>query len=432
MGGRASLILILSFSFTVGYISMNLNRLANRAAENMATYNEVTQSHTLAQAGANVGLSLLYQNPNKRGMLTEQAFSSGPFRGGTFSVRIDSMTPTYILLRSVSKLVTSQLGYVSDTVEVYFGTKKNNSFSMFAWMSNFEGNVFWITGDTVWGRVHTNGNLHVYGRPTFMEKVTMAKGFDPAKPGRGINRAIFKDGYEVGIAPILFPSDLSELKTAANSGGKRYSSDIWVELDPGTAANKDGWAYVYANASKTILLDSLNLNDPASFNGVLMGDQDVHVEGVVDGKLTITSYTDDIIVENDVVYERDPLTDVNCDDLLGLVAEDNVIVADNPANNSDCEIDASVFARDGSFRAENYNSRPVSGILKMKGGIVQNIRGPVGTFSGGVIKTGFSKRYYFDQRLSEPNVRPPFFPGYYTYALRIVNWWESYHIPKFQ
>ena len=71
-----------------------------------------------------------------------------------------------------------------DTVEVFFDRNKKNSFSLFAWMTDFEGNVFWITKDTVWGRVHSNGNLHINGSPVFMQKATTAKGFDPPKVGQ--------------------------------------------------------------------------------------------------------------------------------------------------------------------------------------------------------------------------------------------------------
>jgi hypothetical protein len=33
--------------------------------------------------------------------------------------------------------------------------------------------------------------------------------------------------------------------------------------------------------------------------------------------------------------------------------------------------------------------------------------------------------------LSDPNVRPPFFPGFFRKTLAIVNWWESVRRPAF-
>jgi hypothetical protein len=53
-------------------------------------------------------------------------------------------------------------------------------------------------------------------------------------------------------------------------------------------------------------------------------------------------------------------------------------------------------------------------------GIIQNTRQAVGTFNSGVIKTGFSKSYRYDDRFMTAS--PPFFPG--TGGFEIVSWYE--------
>jgi hypothetical protein len=108
-------------------------------------------------------------------------------------------------------------------------------------------------------------------------------------------------------------------------------------------------------------------------------------------------------------------------------------VADNTANKTNVEIDASIFARTGSFTAENYSSGSTRGLLKLEGSIVQNARGAVGTFNSGTttLKTGYSKRYRYDDRLSDPTFRPPYYPGFYKATYAIANWWENVRIPKF-
>ncbi|HSQ75366.1 MAG TPA: hypothetical protein VLT13_07400, partial [Bacteroidota bacterium] len=316
-------------------------------------------------------------------------------------------------------------------VEVWFDRTKRNSFSLFAWMTDFEGNVFWITGDTVWGRVHSNGRLHINGSPVFYQKATTAKGFDPPKVGSGTNKAIFKDNYETGIAPIPLPTDLSEIYTASVSGGRKYIGYIYVTLSPGTGANNDGKAYIRSgNTSSGAIIDSVDLSD-VGFNGVILGTGQVNVEGTLDGQLTISSQTN-VYVHNDVLYEQNPRVVSTSDDLLGLVAEKNVVVKDNAANRSNCEIHGSIFCRDGSFTAENYNSLPICGELRVLGSIVQETRGAVGTFAGSTLKTGFSKRYRFDDRLSNQAFRPPFYPGYYVNTYAITNWWESYRVMEFE
>jgi len=423
MIGKGAIIFVLGFGVVLSIMGYRLHTLENRAIMNMSYYSDVTTSHNLASAGANAALSLLYQDSTLTGNILSQSFTSGNFAGGSFNARVDTQIGGKVRLRSVSLYKNTY----RDTVEVYFTRSRYNSFSMFAWLTNFEGNVFWFTGDTVWGRIHSNGTLHMYGRPVFMEKVTTAKLIDP-KPGVGTNQAIFKKGYETGVAPITFPTDLSELLNASTSGGRKYTGNIWVDLSPGTSANNDGKAYVRSSLGGPII-DSISLNDPA-FNGVILATGTVSVKGTLDGKLTISSQTNINIID-DVVYEKNPLVTTS-DDLLGLVANNNVIVADNTANRTNCEIHASIFARSGSFYAENYYTRPISGWLKIVGGIIQDTRGAVGTFSNGVLKTGFSKRYYFDTRLADNNVRPPYFPGFYLPSpLNITGWWENVRIPVY-
>jgi hypothetical protein len=420
MGGKAALIHILGFSFILGYISTNLNQIANRAQGNMSSYAAATESHNLAVSAANVGLSQLYGDTSWRGTVTQNL--SGALNGTfTYSITTVSGKP---FMRATSRVLAPE-GYVRDTVEVIFAGQAFNSFTLFAWMTDFEGNVFWFTQDTVWGRVHSNGNLHMSGTPVFMEKVTTSKGLDP-KWGKGVNNAIFKKGYETGVAEIQFPTDLSPLFAGAASGGRTYTGNIEVRLNGGTAANNDGYALVYSGSTK---IDSVSLN-AAGFNGAITSTGVVSVKGTLDGKLTIGSSTNIYITDN-IVYEN---RNYNAsDDVLGLVANTSVVVADNTANSSNCEIDGSVFARNQSFNAENYNTGSPRGALRLVGSIVQKERGAVGTFQTGqtTLKTGFSKRYRYDDRLSDPAFRPPFYPGYYTSTFAISNWWENVHIPRF-
>lgn len=428
MGGKAALILVLGLSFILGYISTNVNNVATKAVSNMSMYNTMTASHQLALAGANARLAEFYQDTSDFSTLT-QTFDGTIFTG-SFTASMEPIAGSKIRMRSVSTYPMGGGASLHDTVEVFFDRTKKNSFTLFAWMTDFEGNVFWISGDTVWGRVHSNGNLHINGSPVFMEKATTAKGFDPPKVGKGTNKAIFKDGYETGIAEIDFPTDLNEVINASASGGRKYTGDIYVTLSPGTSANNDGMVYVRSGNSPTgTLIDSIDLSS-ATFNGALLATGKVNVEGTLDGKLTIASQTN-VVVQNDVLYEQNPRFTTS-DDVLGLVAEANVIIADNAANNSNCEVHASIFTRTGSLTAENYNSRPVSGELRILGSIVQKVRGAVGTFSGSTLMSGFSKRYRYDTRLQDGAFRPPYYPGFYVSTYAITNWWESYRVMEFE
>jgi hypothetical protein len=429
VGGKAGIILVIGLSAILGYISMNVNNVATMAISNMSMYSAMTASHNLALAGANARLAKFYQDTSSLTAIT-RTFTGKNFRG-TYIAGIEPVSGgSRLRLRSISTYPMGGGAALHDTVEVFFDRNKKNSFTLFAWMTDFEGNVFWVSQDTVWGRVHSNGNLHINGNPVFMQKATTAKGFDPPKVGTGTNKAIFKNGYETGIAPITFPTDISEIATASVSGGRKYTGDIYVTLSPGTGANNDGKAYVRSgNTAGGALIDSIDLSAPG-FNGALLGTGQVNVEGTLDGKLTIASQTN-VYIHNDVLYERNPRVGAS-DDVLGMVANQNVVVKDNAANRSNCEIHASIFTRDGSFTAENYNSLPLCGELKVLGSIVQKTRGAVGTFAGSTLKTGFSKRYRYDDRLADQTFRPPFYPGYYVNCYAITNWWESYRVMAFE
>jgi cytoskeletal protein CcmA (bactofilin family) len=419
MGGKAALIVVIGFSVIIGFVVRSLSLVSTRAQGNMSTYAASAESHNIAVTGANVGLSRLYQDTTWRG--TETQSLSGSFNG-SFTYTIFNGADGRPILRSVS-YVRGSNEILQDTVVVAFGSKSGQSFTLFAWMTNIEGNINFITGDTIWGRVHSNDKITINGSPCFVGKVTTVKGFNQ-NPGSGQNQAIFKSGYETGVAPLNFPTDLSMLSAAAGSGGRMYTGNVTVALKAGTTSDNDGYALVYSGST---LIDSVELDD-GTFNGVLGATGQVSVSGTLDGKLTVFSTTQIYITDN-LFYENRSSTS---DDLLGLVSENNITIADNTANSSDVYIDGSVFARSGSFGAENYDKGSPRGHVYLNGSIVQNKRGAVGTFSGSTVKTGYLKAYRYDDRLADPAFRPPYYPGWVSISYPIASWWESVHIPKFQ
>jgi len=421
MGGKAALIHIIGFGFILGYISMNLNMIAGNAQGNMSSYAAATESHNLAVTGANVGLARFYQDTAWRG--TETQILSGRLNG-TFTYSITTGATGAPVLQSFAKCRGTD-GMLYDTVVVAFGGNKKNSFTLFAYMSDFEGNEDWYTGDTVWGRIHSNGRFHMTGSPVFMEKLTTAKGLDP-KWGTGGNNAIFKHGFETGVAEIDYPTDISEVVNAATSGGRSYAGNIEVTFEAGSAANDDGIAIVSQGGTP---IDTVLLSDP-TFNGALLGTGTVTVQGTVDGDLSIGAQQD-IHISDDILYaDRNWGTS---DDILGLIAEANVVILDNVPNSTNCTIDASLFTRTGTFEAEDAKKGAPRGVLNVLGSVVQHDRGSLGTYQVGshAVKTGYSKRFVYDRRLEDPNFRPPYYPGYYTKTRAIAAWWESVHVPDF-
>ena len=432
MGGKAIMIVVIGFGLILGYFSLNMSGMATRAVDNMSLYAGATESHNLATTGVNVGLARFYEDTSWRGSMTQSFTGIGAFRG-SFTVTMQNVGGGDLRLRSVSSYPVSASETLYDTIEVYFDGSGENGFELFGWMTNFSGNdAFWNTGDTLWGRIHSNGNLHMQGKPVFWDKVTTSKGIDP-KPSTADSTAMFKGGYETGIAEIPFPTNMAELIAAGLAlEGRSYPGEIWVTLSGGTAADEDGIAYIRATSGGPII-DSVALSDPG-FNGVILGGQDVNVQGTVDGQLTIASSTRDIYIQNDILYENPNTTPgqaTTSNDVLGLVAEENVFIADNAANHSNVIVYASIFARSETFSADDLNSLPVCGELHVHGSIVQYDKGKIAKFAGPNLQKGFYKRYRYDDRLADINFRPPYYPGYEVSTYAIKNWWESVRIPEF-
>ena len=112
--------------------------------------------------------------------------------------------------------------------------------------------------------------------------------------------------------------------------------------------------------------------------------------------------------------------------MLGLVATQKVIVQDNAENRLGCEINGSIMSVEESFRAENIYFQP-TGKLVVNGGIIQQVRGPVGTS----YPSGYRKLYKYDERFEYSY--PPYFPiahgafdNLYSQLsdIKILSWYE--------
>ncbi|HQO06036.1 MAG TPA: hypothetical protein PKW84_07950 [Fervidobacterium sp.] len=102
---------------------------------------------------------------------------------------------------------------------------------------------------------------------------------------------------------------------------------------------------------------------------------------------------------------------------LNLVAKNNVIVSEPVVKLfrpfkyyklDNMKIFASIYAFNGSFEVADYDSDSSAGQLFTFGSIMQNARGPVGTFnsSTGQTQTGYYKTYVYDPRLTTAAYQP--------------------------
>jgi hypothetical protein len=144
------------------------------------------------------------------------------------------------------------------------------------------------------------------------------------------------------------------------------------------------------------------------------------VSGTLNGSLTVGA-SGDVIIPNSILYADDPRVNPASDDTLGIISESDIVIDDVAPTN--LEIDACAMALNTSFMMENWWVGPAKGTLTVYGGIIQDERGPVGTFNGttGQKVSGYSKNYSYDSRLlGSP---PPFMPTTGDYVT--LSWEEN-------
>jgi hypothetical protein len=402
--GKASLLMVIGFSTALLMIGSNISKVSNSAMDNYLAYYRSSMAHDIAAAGTNMAARAIWEN-----MAWRAGFGTRTFMGGTFASRVTDLGSNQVKITTTSTYM--------DQTSVISIILQPSSFSRFGYYSVQEGNIFWITGDTVWGPMHTQDNIHVSGDPVFMQRVTSLKGLQKNKS----DHPQFLGGFESGVN-VSLPSDLTPLVTAAGNGGKLFNGGDSVCIQFQSNGNVK-WKTGATNGWNTDPLSSFAPNGVIYVNGA-----NLHVSGTLAGRVTVgaggtkgNSKQGNIYLDDDVTLNSNP-QHTSSSDMLGLVADNDVIIADNVANKNGITIQASVFSRTGSFIAENYDKRHAGGTIQLLGGIIQSARGPVGTFSGSPpqLVSGFLKNYQYDERFLYD--APPFFPT--TGNLEIVSWFE--------
>lgn len=295
----------------------------------------------------------------------------------------------------------------------------------FHWMS-WHLTVWFVTGDNLGGPLQTNGHFHISGDPVFADPnfhkpakseddfITYMNGGWPINSTSASNPPYdnpdFQEGLQLGAERAPFPSKALDLRTAAVHDGMMLTGPTTIVLRSNGTMDvtnpHNGWA---------------NQNMPLPSNGALfINGGNVSVSGVLNGQLSIGT-NKDIVIVNNVTYNKNPRVDPTSTDTLGLIAEKDVVISENAPH--DIEIDASIMALGNSFTVEDWWDGSPKGTLTVYGGIIQNERGPVGTFNPATNQktTGYTKNYQYDIRLmTNP---PPFYPTTGDYV--VVRWKEQ-------
>lgn len=447
MIGRGALLVILGFSLIFGIASRYWNRTSTEASENFINYYDMTAAHNIAVSAANIAADSIFWDPSNTSLSYSGSFSGGTYQ---FSSRWDVVDQDSDILVTAVGIYPGMYGNVLDTVQVLLSPA---SFDRYAFFSNDENNTYWITGDTLTGPFHTNGTLYVSGVPVMKGSATSLNGTDPAKLPDSNGDTLKCTSYQSGVQ-IPIPSDLSYTENAASkvfANTDTYPRDTY---DVYLTFNSDGTVTYHTTlvtypasrggrrATTVTTADSTVPLSALAPNGVILVDNgDVHVQGTLDGDITVVAeqgagrsstnwnaialpnyinppdQNGNVLIDGSLVYKDNPENGPSSD-MLGLVADNSVMVSTQTTQ--DMTIDAAIFAKSGEFLYQNYAGGSSMGYLNLYGSITNNIRGAVGTFSGGKLLTGYNKDYKYDKRFASG--APPFFPT--TGRFQILSWRE--------
>ncbi len=418
MFGKGAIIAVIGFAIAFSVYQTKMSRTVVSAIDSFNQQYENTRLNHAKLSAMNIGINKAWSedwlNGNFDLVIQECSTHVAISQVGLDTVKLKVNAWTYAFDEEQFAMNQNSLR-MADSVTAFF--QYRSPVSKFFWYTINEGNVYWTTEDTVWGPLHTNGLLRVSGSPTFYGKVTAKLGITPS-PTSPESQANYFGGWEIGVQNDV-QTDMMPLIAAANAGNGAAAMNTKSLYDTKVTFNfqADGSVIrtVQGNPPDTLLVSDL------APTGAIYSTETVKVKGVFDGNVTIYSEKN-IVILNDIVYADNPLLNPNSDDLLGLVAKKNVVVRDNAANNNDVNIQASIMAVNGSFKAQNYQTRPIAGKLTLLGSVFQKNRGAIATFNWGSnsIRSGFAKNYRFDDRLS--SLTPPYFP--YVRNLQLLAWWE--------
>jgi len=397
---------LLAFSGAIFEISSWQNKTTN-------TFKRQIQAIDITEAGLDRALVWLRAQPVPPGS------STNPWGGtqnlgnpviGNYSVAITDLgspggSPNVKRYRITS---TGRVSGITQTLTNYLQTDNYARYIWFTNQENFGGiNVWFWDQDRLNGPTHTNGHFNIKGAPVFNGEVRSVDSYityfnngyninSPNLSNPPYDLPNFQSTVTLGADATSMPTQALSLRAASTStGGLLLSGNTTVVLNANGTMNVTnsgrGW-------------NNQNMALPA--NGALfVNNGTLNISGTLNGRLTAGS-SRDINIPNNIIYANNPRINPASTDTLGLISEEDIMISSNAPSN--LEIDASIMALNTSFMLEDWWVGPAKGTLTIFGGIIQKQRGPVGTFSGLIKVSGYSKNYNYDQRLL--NSPPPFIP----------------------
>jgi hypothetical protein len=356
-----------------------------------------------------------FQNPGWR-----TGYSTTAFEGGTYTATVDTLG----LINSRVKITaTGEYNGVTTPIVILL---EPSYFSNFGYYVDFiDPGGYFATGDTIDGPFHTQSTLNVIGQPVFKGKTTAKGGLHKYD---GATNPIFMGGFQSGVN-IALPTNMNQFVNACKLGsppGKVFgtdagNNDLWMTFNTdGTVTYKRG----NAGATTTVSLSTL------APNGTILAEStNVHLQGTLSGKVTVacSSYgiggKGQIFIEGNLRYASGSPPDPGVTDMLGVVAENNMVITTTAATTASPNLDlcGAFMSLKGGLYVDNYNTRGVCGALNIKGSLTEKAAQWTGVVdAGGNLISGFNERIKHDKRFIV--TPPPFFPT--TGSYKVISWYE--------
>lgn len=409
------------------------------------------QALHIAEAGINYYRWHLAHDPDD---FTDATSTPGPYIHqyndpttglvGTFSLEIEppQIGSTIVTIRSTGWI--NKFPLLKKTIEVKYGKP---SLAHFSYLTNTD---IWLgSTESVSGEMHANGGIRMDG--TNDSLVTSAKTTYICTPDHGCSYeekpGVWGNGPnsdlwsfpepEIDFATITM--DLSNLKTQAQADGDYYAAanygylvrfqnngtyDLYTITRLYNALYQiddddfDGYEYKAEEIRNMTFL----ANHTIPNNGIIFIEDDVWVEGTVNGKVTLVSaaFPDapstntSIFINNNVRYvARDG------NHALGLIAQKNIQVPRHAPTS--LYIDAVMLAQKGRVYRAVYWNRLIKNYIEVYGGIITNKIWTWTWVSGSTTIDGYNQtKSIYDTKLTFSP--PPYFPtsGNYTF----ITWEE--------
>ena len=277
-------------------------------------------------------------------------------------------------------------------------------FSHFAQVIDRWDPVVQLHDDEIVGRMHINSRFNVLydsqAVPRLAGKVTTAAGgFNMERRGRRTESDVFPEGIETNARRIPFSEQGRSFERA------QHQANVRVHELAGDARIRflaDGSYWWHDPASGSSQYASPPGGQSVYF--IAASGATVYLRGVVSGKFLVYS-PDRIVVEGNTTYARDPHSDPDSEDFLGLVCDGDIEVAPPSVKGpGDLHIQAALFANRRIVVTDATHLQPAT----------LHIFGSLAAGSLAESEPRYATKLEYDWRFEQ--LRPPGFPSMNRYA----------------